>query len=62
MRFWAGTPQGSANITQSELNTGPMQFSGTPTYMAQELFLKKGYDEKVDIFAFGTLMYELYSG
>lgn len=26
------------------LNQGSMQFSGTPIYMAQELFLKKSYD------------------
>lgn len=38
-----------------------MQFCGTPTYMAQELFLKKAYDESVDIFALGTLFYELYA-
>lgn len=39
-----------------------MQYSGTPTYMAQELFLKKSYDMSVDIFALGTLLYEFYSG
>jgi serine/threonine protein kinase len=39
-----------------------MQFCGTPTYMAQELFLKKAYDETVDIFALGTLFYEVYAG
>lgn len=39
-----------------------MQFSGTPVYMAQELFQKKPYDEKVDIFALGTLLFEIYSG
>jgi serine/threonine protein kinase len=49
-------------LIQSELNQGPMQFSGTPTYMAQELFLKKAYDESVDIFALGTLFYEIYYG
>jgi len=27
--------------------------------MAPELFEKKAYDEKVDIFAFGTLMWEI---
>jgi serine/threonine protein kinase len=27
--------------------------------MAPELFLRKGYDEKVDVFAFGTLMWEI---
>jgi serine/threonine protein kinase len=39
-----------------------MQFSGTPVYMAQELFLKKSYDHSVDIFALGTLLYEIYTG
>lgn len=39
-----------------------MQYSGTPTYMAQELFLKKSYDMSVDIFALGTMLYEIYSG
>ena len=39
-----------------------MQFSGTPVYMAQELFQKKSYDESVDIFALGTLLYEIYTG
>lgn len=38
-----------------------MQFSGTPTYMAQELFQKRAYTESVDIFALGTLLYELYA-
>jgi len=44
---------------KSDLNKGSMQYSGTPAYMALELFQKKGYDEKVDIFAFGTLLWEL---
>lgn len=44
------------------LNQGSMQFSGTPVYMAQELFLKKSYDQSVDIFALGTLLYEIYTG
>lgn len=47
---------------KSQLNSGPMQFSGTPTYMAQQLFLKRAYNESVDIFALGTLLYELYVG
>jgi serine/threonine protein kinase len=29
--------------------------------MAPELFLKKAYDCSVDIFAYGTLLYELYA-
>ena len=38
-----------------------MQFSGTPTYMAPELFEKRAYNESVDVFALGTLIYELYA-
>jgi tRNA A-37 threonylcarbamoyl transferase component Bud32 len=44
---------------KSDLNRGSMQFSGTPAYMAPELFKKQSYDEKVDIFAFGTLIWEI---
>ena len=36
-----------------------MQFSGTPAYMAPELFQKRMYDETVDVFAYGTLLWEL---
>ena len=36
-----------------------MQYAGTPSYMAPELFQKRRYDEKVDVFAFGTLLWEL---
>jgi serine/threonine protein kinase len=36
-----------------------MQFAGTPVYMAPELFQKRQYDEKVDVFAFGALLWEL---
>ncbi len=44
-----------------DLNKGTMQYSGTPAYMAPELFYKKSYDETVDVFAFGTLLWELVS-
>ncbi|OMJ68349.1 hypothetical protein SteCoe_34225 [Stentor coeruleus] len=44
---------------KNELNKGSMQFSGTPAYMAPELFKKQLYDEKVDVFAFGTLLWEI---
>ncbi len=48
-------------IKKNELNWGSQQgrFSGTPNYMAPELFDRKSYSEKVDIFAFGTLMWEI---
>lgn len=35
-----------------------MQYAGTPCYMAPELFQKRTYTEKVDVFAFGTLLWE----
>ena len=35
-----------------------MQYAGTPTYMAPELFLKRAYDKSVDVFAFGCLLWE----
>ena len=44
---------------KADLNTGSSQFSGTPTYMAPELFNKTSYSEKVDVFAFGTLLWEI---
>jgi serine/threonine protein kinase len=44
---------------KSELNLGSGQFSGTPAYMPPELFQRKAYDEKIDIFSFGTLMWEV---
>lgn len=43
---------------KSDLGTGRMQFGGTPAYMAPELFRKQSYTEKVDVFAFGALLYE----
>lgn len=38
-----------------------MQFSGTPTYMAPEIFQKRAYDEKIDVFAYGTLLWEIFT-
>jgi serine/threonine protein kinase len=46
---------------KSELNTGSGQFAGTPCYMAPELFERKFYDDKVDVFAFGTVLWEIYT-
>ena len=44
---------------KSELMFGTGAFSGTPAYMAPELYMKKAYDEKIDVFSFGTLMWEI---
>ena len=46
---------------KSELNSGAGQFAGTPCYMAPELFDRKFYDDKVDVFAFGTVLWEIYT-
>ena len=35
---------------------------GTPEYIAPEMILKAGHDEKVDIWAFGIVYYELLFG
>lgn len=44
---------------KTDLNSGSAKFSGTPAYMAPEILQKKNYDEKVDVFAFGTLIWEI---
>lgn len=44
---------------KDDLNLGNGKFAGTPAYMAPELYLKRAYDEKVDVFAFGTLVWEV---
>lgn len=38
-----------------------MQFSGTPSYLAPEVYQKKAYDEKIDVFAYGTMLWEIFS-
>jgi len=43
---------------RSELMTGVMQFAGTPNYMAPEIFRQQRYTEKIDVFAFGILLWE----
>ena len=35
---------------------------GTPTYMAPEVLKKEKYSEKADIFSFGIVLYEMFSG
>lgn len=43
---------------RSELMTGAMQFAGTPCYMAPEMFRQQRYCEKVDVFAYGVMLWE----
>lgn len=47
------------SFEQADLGKGTMQYAGTPTYMAPELFQKRAYDHTVDIFAFGCLLWEI---
>jgi len=54
-----GLARFKVSTTQADLNTGTMQFSGTPSYMAPELFKKQAYDGAVDVYAFGTLVWEV---
>ncbi|KAH3732426.1 protein kinase [Pelomyxa schiedti] len=42
--------------------SGPMTFQiGTPVYMAPELFSHENYSEKVDVFSFAIVMWEIFS-
>lgn len=43
---------------KSELMTGAMQYAGTPQYMAPELMRQQKYTEKVDVWAFGVVLWE----
>lgn len=43
----------------ADIGKGNMQYAGTPTYMAPELFQKRSYDQSVDVFAFGSLLWEI---
>ena len=49
----------SYNLIQADIGKGSMQYAGTPTYMAPELFQKRSYDQSVDVFAFGSLLWEI---
>ena len=49
----------SYGFIQADIGKGAMQYAGTPTYMAPELFLKRKYDQSVDVFAFGSLLWEI---
>mmetsp|Transcript_6662 Transcript_6662/g.10682 ORF Transcript_6662/g.10682 Transcript_6662/m.10682 type:complete len:549 (+) Transcript_6662:180-1826(+) len=47
--------------SKADLQTGTMQYAGTPCYMAPELFAQRKYTEAVDVFAFGVMLWETLS-
>ena len=46
---------------RSDLGSGNAVTAGTPNYLALEVFDKKNYTEKVDIYAVGVIIWELIS-
>jgi len=44
---------------RSDVGTGSQQWAGTPNYLALEVFDRKNYNEKVDIYAVGNIIWEL---
>ena len=46
---------------KSEFNSGSGQFARTPCYMTLELFDRKYYNDKADVFAFATILSEIYT-
>lgn len=48
--------------TKFKKNSLLFEKCGTPFYFAPEIFDKKGYTEKVDIFNIGVIMYNLLTG
>lgn len=60
-----GTAPGAPNSRTVTLNltrSGSGMVSGTPGYMAPEQFDDGEVDQRADIFAFGTVLYEMLSG
>lgn len=46
-------------MTASEFSK---DFAGTPPYMAPEIFSDDPYNNKVDIWSLGVVIYELFAG
>ena len=48
-------------INLCNLESG-LKFSGTPGFVAPELYMHREYDEKIDMFSLGVILYFLLSG
>lgn len=53
---------GAAKICDFGLVKNTNTQAGTPAYMAPELFQNKSYNKSVDTYAFGILLWELFTG
>ena len=46
---------------KSKLNKGSSTYVGTPNYMAPEIYNQRELTEKIDVFAFGTMLFEIFA-
>ena len=52
-----------ADFGWSNFNKGSRKtYCGTLDYLAPEMILEKGHDEKLDVWCLGVLLYELLTG
>ena len=53
---------GGGDTLTAQVNTEPGQVMGTAGYMSPEQVRGKAADHRADIFAFGSILYEMLSG
>jgi serine/threonine protein kinase len=49
-------------VSREKVETSTMTRIGTPTYMAPEILQAQKYNEKVDIYSFGMILWQMVSG